>query len=288
MPSQIGKEVVLWALENLSPEEQGRTLCPRCKGGNSKEKSLGVIRTETGLILWNCFRAKCGFKGLHSLGAYQKDEVIKTKPSRPFLGMLETLSGEHFDYFKKTYGLWPASLSQTVRWAPEEGRFSFGVLSPENRYRGTILRSFSGARPKALTYKERTEEPWQAWYGKGEVIVIVEDQLSAMKVGQAGGVGVALLGTSLNYSMVKEIADMTFEEIPTFIALDRGTMPLMLKYKNKYDSLFRQPLVVWKLEKDLKYESDESIKEALFGGKTDFTHQREAATGSGAGIKAQL
>ncbi|XP_022845865.1 twinkle homolog protein, chloroplastic/mitochondrial-like [Olea europaea var. sylvestris] len=39
-------------------------VCPNCKGGDSEEKSLSLHITEDGAAaVWNCFRAKCGWRG---------------------------------------------------------------------------------------------------------------------------------------------------------------------------------------------------------------------------------
>ncbi|XP_057466463.1 twinkle homolog protein, chloroplastic/mitochondrial isoform X2 [Actinidia eriantha] len=42
-------------------------ICPRCKGGNSEEKSLSLFIAENGSsAMWVCFRAKCGWRGTTS------------------------------------------------------------------------------------------------------------------------------------------------------------------------------------------------------------------------------
>ncbi|XP_022845867.1 twinkle homolog protein, chloroplastic/mitochondrial-like [Olea europaea var. sylvestris] len=39
-------------------------VCPNCKGGDSEEKSLSLHITEdSAAAMWNCFRAKCGWRG---------------------------------------------------------------------------------------------------------------------------------------------------------------------------------------------------------------------------------
>ncbi|KAJ7969205.1 twinkle-like protein, chloroplastic/mitochondrial [Quillaja saponaria] len=46
------------------PGQYYNLLCPRCKGGDSSEKSLSLFVTQDGgSALWMCFRGKCGWKG---------------------------------------------------------------------------------------------------------------------------------------------------------------------------------------------------------------------------------
>nr|POE71142.1 twinkle like protein, chloroplastic/mitochondrial [Quercus suber] len=46
------------------PGQHNHLLCPKCKGGDSEEKSLTLFVTEDGgAALWMCFRGKCGRRG---------------------------------------------------------------------------------------------------------------------------------------------------------------------------------------------------------------------------------
>ena len=49
-------------LSNYGPGTH-RTSCPKCLGGNDKEKSLSVTIREDSEFVYNCFRASCGFSG---------------------------------------------------------------------------------------------------------------------------------------------------------------------------------------------------------------------------------
>lgn len=59
-----------------------RVTCPKCQGGNGKEKSLAVqVRTDS--VIWICHRATCGWKGAffdetntrsHSLRSHTGDQ----------------------------------------------------------------------------------------------------------------------------------------------------------------------------------------------------------------------
>jgi hypothetical protein len=152
----------------------------------------------------------------------------------------------------------------------QDDRFILPVYGPVgfNR-RGCIAYSLSGAEPKALTYNETPLESSLHSPGPvGRSIVIVEDWWSAEKVEQSGGCGVALLGTNLDQAAVSELVE--FSNGPTFIALDRDAYTKTLLYLSRYREQFPRGLYAWSLKQDLKYESEERIKEAL-DGNYDFT-----------------
>lgn len=263
-------ELALWADLNLKRGEKGRIICPWCNGGSTREKSLSVACNEDGSLWWRCFRANCGQMGSRNSHGLRNLKAKKSTP-RPFDGATAALSNDDYRYFGENFGLGPEDLAG-VRYAYESNRYCFRVLSPSSKVRGVILRSFAGAVPKVLTFRERVDDPFMGWIWEGGPprgpIVVVEDVLSALKVHKAGAAAVFLNGTYLNYQMVTEIAD-TWYEGEVIFALDKGTMPQMLGYKAKFDPLIG-PIRIWKLEKDLKYERIESIREGLFGGKADF------------------
>lgn len=264
-------ELALWADLNLTPGTKARILCPYCNGGSSHEKSLSIAQNEDGSLWWRCFRASCGEMGNRNAHRLVSVKAKKAEP-RVFSGPLAPLTESDYEYFQRAYGLDKDQLSG-VRFAPEEDRYSFPILSPTAAERGIVLRSFGGLSPKALTFRTRIDDPFIGWYPSGAGVprgplVIVEDILSALKVQKAGGTAVSLNGTYINYQMATEIANAWYEGA-VILALDKGTMPLMLRHKTKYDMLIG-PIRIWKLEEDLKYERIESIREGLFNGKTDF------------------
>ena len=259
-------ELALWADLNLEPGTKARLLCPYCGGGQSKEKSLTLCMNEDSSLWWRCFRASCGESGSRNATSLTTFKAKKALP-RPYERPLVPLRPEDIEYFSRAYGI-PEDYLEDIRYGYEDDRYSFSVLSPNDKERGTILRSFSGATPKVLTFRTNVDEPFIGWeHGEDDRPVIVEDVLSAKKVRAAGGTAVYLNGTYLNYQMVTEIAG--YSSKGAILALDKGTFALMLRYKRKFDTL-ADPLTIWSLEEDLKYEPVESIRDGLFRGKTDF------------------
>ncbi|KAK9152410.1 hypothetical protein Syun_010719 [Stephania yunnanensis] len=94
----------------LKPGEYGRMLCPKCLGGDSKERSFSLyISPDWENANWHCFRAKCGWRGRTSVFGSAKTLVpgqvnksSKSKSSRIIteenLG-LEPLCKELLVYF---------------------------------------------------------------------------------------------------------------------------------------------------------------------------------------------
>ncbi|KAL4858725.1 Twinkle [Chlorella vulgaris] len=51
-------------LPQYAPGTYNQMMCPECQGGDKSEKSLSVtIEEGSESVMWNCFRAKCGWQG---------------------------------------------------------------------------------------------------------------------------------------------------------------------------------------------------------------------------------
>lgn len=137
----------------------------------------------------------------------------------------------------------------------------------------------SGAYGKARTYMDEPSGVQQSWYrptiqawmdeGVTEVkpgaivpegtrlyipqfvttIVLVEDQLSAMKVAQAGAVGVALLGTNLTFDKVYELQQARPTEV--IVALDADASQRSFDMVRNFSPAFRSMRVAL-LQQDIK------------------------------------
>jgi len=155
----------------------------------------------------------------------------------------------------------PAMLEFGIRAVVDKDAVYMPVYGPAGQERGGMLRYFDGTQPKAVSYKA-TDQPWQAWHMPDgsqdlDVLVIVEDQLSAMRCWQLGYTAVALLGVNLNSDKAAEIRS-TCADMRTLLALDADAFSKALGYAKKYSWL--QPV---RLEKDLKDSSDAEILERL-------------------------
>jgi hypothetical protein len=155
------------------------------------------------------------------------------------------------------------------------------IYTPDGRVRGHVARipwlgtEFPGAsiQPKSITYKSE-EGPLLSWYrGKPgddtvdiesrsiyewpQRLVIVEDQISAMRVAQdkPGCDAVALLGTALN---AEKISEIQAQHSRVIIALDADATRIAFQHARRWASAFESFRVVI-LTKDIKDLSKEEI-----------------------------
>src|SRR5262245_1595537 len=129
--------------------------------------------------------------------AWDRTPKPKTATLRPFGGEVLPLELDDSVFFLNHYEL-PFSVSgEFISYTPATGRYVLPVLSPEGLVRGLVLRKpWPGAPrkaiepyfelPKADTYMSRYE-PVQSFYrADSNVLVAVEDQLSAIKLATYG------------------------------------------------------------------------------------------------------
>ena len=252
----------------LEPGAVLREYCPQCGGGQSKEKSLGLGLSEEGYLWWKCHRASCGLSGKKlAWGAIHAASNVK-KPPRGFTGALEALHAEHLEALLGKFGIWAPD---NWRWAAESARIYMPILGPDWKHRGAILRNLPDdtRQPKTLTFKLETDDPWMHWMDSPDSHeyspVVVEDMFSAAKLQQSGVPAVCILGTHLGLDKVREILQ---HKDGAILALDKDATSKAVQYAVQYKHLVN--FEVWQLDRDLKYETEERIREAYFERKTDF------------------
>lgn len=248
-----------------------RDICPKCGGGMEREKSLSVTLDEDGWLLWHCFRASCGLRGRRLMwGVVHGHQPSAKKLPQGFSGALVGLPDPVLGWFWDKFGLGEKVLDD-LRWkyAPERDRIYIPVSGPRGQYRGCILREWKNKlTPRNLVYKELRDEPFMYWLRDegGGPPVIVEDAISAAKVWASGASAISLGGTHLSAHMVREILNYHNE---AYLALDKDAYAKSVAYAGTFRGLIG--LKLWKLEKDLKYEKEERIREAYYGEATDFS-----------------
>lgn len=195
----------LAAIKLYKDETTSNVPCPAC--GQSKSFSL----TNNGVgFLYHCFRNSCGVYGfipmdhaVHDNNSSHGGVVARRKPEKtytyPLIDLCPLLSNgvdwkfiqdDSYNDIKilSEYGLFYDKRSQRV-YAPLTNGFM-------------LRRSNAEQQPKSLTY--HTTEGLNVFLADKEipatdhdVVVLVEDIYSAIKVCQAGYASIALLGTSL-------------------------------------------------------------------------------------------
>lgn len=239
-------------------ETRAGELCPACNGGASAEGTLSVSQRE-GIILWNCHRASCGFKGASSSSGTAQTGTTRLPKAREVLGRqiareAGPLDAETKLLLRQKYSITGRHLAQHgLGWAEQEQRLCIPVRSFTGAERGVTLRSLSGQSPKTLTHTEQGALSWFTNHATPGVI-IVEDQLSAIRASDYL-TSVALLGVNLNDERAAEIKASGLR--PVYLALDADAWELSLRLAIKYRSYLGIKLL--RLSKDIKDIDNEEL-----------------------------
>lgn len=251
--------------EDLSCGESKQNLtCPSCGGGRTGEKKFSVTRDSRGL-LYNCYRAKCGLSGFVPTAAALLRPEKRQQKLREYWYPVRTVVGDDIGYFAERFQLSPDSTEQYIRTSDFD-EYIFPVLNPRGLARGYVIRQpwWSGTpscwrsgregKPKAQTFPH-AREPMQSFYipdtANNSTLVVVEDQISAIKICQTGHKSVALLGTNADADKVREWS--LFRPYEVILALDKDATSKAFKIARKWGLAFRSTRVAM-LEQDLKDE----------------------------------
>lgn len=263
-------EVELTA-ETMTNDSTYRGTCPKCGGGASKERSFSISKDAKGSVFFQCWRATCQYRGKtqrsNPLGTPRQDESPRP---RLFTHPVDKLSDNQILFYRQKFGMSPGS---EISWCGAMDRWAYKVFGPDGQTRGYVLRAHhpKAGQLKSLNYVHLRDEPFIGWYTAPQPwvggVVVVEDMDSARKVSINGISSVALNGCAIDYDRAYEIGRMS--EGFVCLALDRGTMKQALEYRQRYETLWGN-VEIWQLDQDLKYVPSQRIREAIFGGKTDF------------------
>lgn len=249
-------------------ETRSGQVCPACNGGSSKEKSFSVSRSG-GVLLYNCFRATCNFGG--AIGSTKvssrSGSISERDRNQAYIGTAP-LNPDDVKFLAEKFGLTGdaielAGIKRTSSTTGiYSGRICFPIYGPDLRQRGACYRSYSGATPKSLTQLNDSGAIAMSWYvrkRKSKALVIVEDQVSAIKLSSFYD-SVALLSTNLSEAKVKEIADKKYPRV--YLCLDNDAtnvaVNLMIKLRYKLPSL-----QMIGLDKDIKNMNKEEFASFL-------------------------
>lgn len=191
--------------------------------------------------------------------------------ARPYTGRSVNLDANDLLFFQNKYQLEHETATRFISVDPDSNRYILPFYSPTWAARGHILRLPWGGAPrtpvadymKADTFKISPADPLLAWYRGGyrsnreKEAVLVEDQLSAIKLLQHDIVAIACLGkpVSTKYSSdgngrVQELA----RHAPNLIvALDADATADAFMFVRQWGPAFRSIRVAI-LTRDLKDE----------------------------------
>ena len=244
-------------------------MCFACEGGRTQEKTLSVTRTETG-VLFNCHRASCGVSGCATFAGAPVVRLSKEAqsnqrvPARARYASLikESLPADVRDYLRERYGISDNLCARgLLRWTEAHspkghGRVVLPILNNKNEPYGYVARRLDtqiGA--KAFTFVDDNEGSWYI-NRNSKVLLIVEDQLSALKASQFVNT-VALLGTNITDATLKAIISGQYTAV--YLALDKDAFPKSVKLAVELRPQVSLSLI--RLHKDIKDLSVVEISE---------------------------
>ena len=253
---------------HLSDEtSEAGQVCPACKGGAHKEKSLSVSR-RGGVLLWNCHRGSCGYHGASGYVGGSKGQTLPERESRTRASSIKItpLDQATVKILAAKYGVTRDALDLAeLGWSGDgagyyERRICFPIFGPSAEKRGVNLRSYQGAVPKSIIEMYSSDDPILCWYKfrrASDTLVIVEDQMSALKLTPYVH-SVALLGVNLSEAKVDEIKLQKYKRV--VLSLDNDAIPIAIKLVLKWRD--RLPgLRILGIARDIKDMNQEELKE---------------------------
>jgi hypothetical protein len=179
-----------------------------------------------------------------------------------YIGATKDLSVKQREYLHSKYCFSQEDIEfGRITTTPNESQLVIPVFSPNRSVRGHITREeMEGGRKRVLSWK-LLNEPWQSWYMWGSptnILLVVEDQLSAIRVCRYVN-SVALLGTLLSKEKLEEIIKYyvkpSAKEPKVVICLDKDATAKGIKYLKDYKHLLN--LSCSFLSKDIKNMTEE-------------------------------
>jgi hypothetical protein len=245
----------------LSNGETKRMNCPNCKGYKTF-----TATNNMGSLVWNCYKVSCRVSGGTRVHLSVEDIKAGFAGAEEFAMdtfELPTYIIPHRDnvYMNRWCDMWGLDMNELgLLYDVKESRVVFPVMH-EGKMVDATGRSLSGYRlPKWKRYG-KSGLPYT--HGCGKVAVVVEDCVSAAVVGYGNFVGVALLGTSLQESHKRYLAQFS----TAVVALDPDALPKTLAMAKELRGHVNDVRVL-RLKDDIKYR-DPTDMENLNGIITD-------------------
>lgn len=246
--------------------------CPTCG------KSKFYVTRKNGGLAYICFRAACPTQGFVGESSSHAPRAKSPKRTSEYTDSLFLPSAVTINYFLERFNIDLGSIKDASYWVKEtgDGRYAFSVLGQRDESRGIVLRraSWQGMpsplretcykhEPKARTFLEY-DVPKAGWYHSmsPRTVVIVEDQVSAMRIAGLGITAYALLGTHFNDKHFYDI--LSWGKARVIIALDPDAFGKSLQISAKWGSGLHKGMEVARLKEDPKdYRDDDELERDL-------------------------
>jgi hypothetical protein len=252
-------------LANTLPDGgRDRFVCPSCGGGSTSERSLSITKEGLGAHC-RCYRANCrlGYKRVLANGTVRGNQRVSHPLRRegwddvtvPLSEMMESQFNLNF---------YDTDVPLRVT---DDGRVVIPILDSSGVRRGDVVRQdkpYDKSKPKALSLFE-AEYDGMSWFyplyeshPSKEIICLVEDSLSAMRLAQRGIVGVALLGVSLDE---RKVATLVARGGVVHLALDADAHLVAVRQAQRLRN--RLDLRVHRLYHDVKDMSRPDLRKFI-------------------------
>lgn len=231
-------------------------VCPKCNGGVHRDRAFSVQR-QGNYLLFMCFRASCGFRGRLTVGPSSSGSINSSAKPFPASTVIRRAIPTELEEALATKYSVDIGMFDWAKWCYTDSykgagpRVGMPILDPDGDIRGIVWRSHDGAKPKALTEAIKKGEMicWYRGRRHGKVLVIVEDQPSALRVASQGVDAVALCGTLLNLDRIYEIKAQGYDTV--YLCLDADATQQAIAHAVAYKA--RLPaLKIMELKDDIK------------------------------------
>lgn len=250
--------------------------CPFC----GRKDKFSITRTGDG-VLYHCFSASCGAAGfIPDHGAVPRAQGVKSRPRKRYIGHVAPASGEDYKYFRDRFGLrikvkdYPMTEGFWEIFVTHRDEYLFPILDRSGHRVGEIIRQpvWGGdpepprkgvpGKAKALTYIEHGAHRVSWFDGDKDLVVLVEDHVSAAKVQHATGyTAVAILGNTISAEALLSVAQVN--PIRMVWWLDSDMVETAYRLNQKFGGFFNDSRVVT-TQDDPKDLDDDDIREVLF------------------------
>lgn len=224
-----------------------RMNCPSCNGYNTF-----TVTNNMGSLVWNCYKASCKVSGGTRVRMTMDDirkgfDGAEAFASQETFSMPEYIVPANFDVAEWAMELYGLDVDEVgIMYDVKEHRAVFPIVH-DNKVVDATGRALGKRLPKWKRYG-KSGLPYS--HGCGNVAVVVEDCVSAAVVGNDVWRGVAVLGTSLQESHKKYLAQFS----TAIIALDPDALPKTLAIAKELRGHVNDVRVL-RLTDDLKYRN---------------------------------
>ena len=261
--------------ELMEMGETIRILCPVCRGGSKRAKTLTITVCANLTAKFNCFRAACETTKGHVLlstapfsDAHHAELCLpptsEKRTPKVFEGTTTKLTAYEKEYISEEWGI-EAIYPHWYHTNEYGGRIAMSIRSPLYTHRGWVLRDISDtATHKALTYVESGQTPI-SWYMNPQArsigTILVEDIPSAVRASKWISRAGALLGTGCGPERAEEISRIA--QRPILIALDQDATAIACKMLETHTLMWGSRTKIVLLKQDLKNMSEEDLQDLI-------------------------